>query len=124
MLDLPTLALKDVPRYLNGRASRTQILELYRQAQDQLISWKDILCKTGPLFVSTQDVEASADCLEVAMHSHQHIPLARLTAEEFEEELALSRHVVSNLGLPQVNAVAPPYGGLGTTYSAAQLIQL
>nr|MBS0019789.1 hypothetical protein [Gammaproteobacteria bacterium] len=38
--------------------------------------------------------------------------------------MALSRRVVSNLGLPQVNAVAPPYGGLGTTYSAAQLIQL
>ena len=124
ILELPTLAPKDVSRYLNGKASRTDILNLYRRAQDELVSWKDILGKTGPLFVSSKDLAANADCLELAMHSHYHIPLARLTAEELDEELSLSRLTLSNLGLPHVGALAPPYGGLGTAYGRAQVLQL
>ena len=124
VLDMPTLVPNDLSQHLNGRACRGQILKLYRRAQDEFVSWRDILGETGPLFVSSQDLAASANCLELAMHSHHHIPLARLTAEELEEDLRLSRQTLSNLGLPQVNALAPPYGGLGTAYRAAQVVQL
>jgi peptidoglycan/xylan/chitin deacetylase (PgdA/CDA1 family) len=124
VLDVPTLPAEDVSQYLNRKASRSEILKVYRRAQDELISWGGILKETGPLFVSSQDLAANADCFELAMHSHRHIPLARLTAEELDEELHLSRQMLSKFGLPRVNALAPPYGGLGTAYNATQVVQL